>query len=1614
MAEDPSPDLMRIDLAQMAIDASDADVKMIALTRLVSLLEREKAPQRHLLRNYLTLLNMFLQSLLEISKLTSEPPDTRVTVLMAFNLILEGLLFLRAMYEDTSELGPGVCLTIAQKSQTFLLLPYLSDPDLQFEIEMAIAASDSLVGDTRTGRTHYLKLAQLAAQLKDSGSVRGLFERIDEIKVHAVESMDSCGAHLLVLLMKRIARLAVKDAPALIELQDILAYKHIFSYDWKVLFAGVDLLTEVSFLSHDAHLQQAAFLGETLPDGYHRPGVVDFEVCTGFSHRPEDNIKIEAKVIECFMKLWDHTIEDLVHRSQNADTAPAGALREASRRLYGYLHQAQLIRWDWRVNPRPALFDAVRRLVAIRQDLIVVEQEEAQLEADRAQQGVEFSDAALASLEKRLQHLAEEKSTLRHEEGAAGLTVNEEYEVLIHEFQNYKHLWRATHADVRDFALSLPQNSADLFIWRVYVAFLADSTRHIPSARVQAAQQMAQVEQVPHHRIEQDRPAASPPAAAALEPVAGAAPPRAEPEVLPQRTFPHPARNSGPSATAPARIIPAPARASAASDVEPDFAARLRAQPQSFAQTQPHEAFDGDDDGTASTSSQLSFRSEVEQVLRRHGGSITRTQPQYSSYAKSHTSPRESLTTILDPITQRLPPHAPAKTSTYRTPSYIIPAVTLPAHVKSQFHRAALRRDDSEIPQPQQTRSYALSDSNDSLYLQHLSDDFAELRPSKAISPPRSVLFQLLDEAARESPQAQATLHEAILNSDPIDLRAVVLELQRLSKSEDPAAASKANLSLGYMHEMAYGVPESYEKAAEHYQHAGAQNAAALSHLGWLHLNGFGVEKSEALALEKFYQSGEGGHARGWTNVGYCHQAGCGVPVDLPAAMSFYKRAADMGDPRGQTNLGWCYGSQSNDVAAVRYYTLAARQGDARGQTNLGWCYESGFGVAVNETEAARLYKLAADQGDAVGQNNIGWCYASGLGVPQDWRRAAFYYTLAANQGQETAMYNLALCYARGNGVSQDLEAAARCFALVGCDSDGNPLEEEAMQTPLATIAPQAPQPGNLHAVQSKQTLKQESQAEPAEAVATSAPPPAARAPGDFSFLTQKAAISPYWQAGADLAQNPIAVVELYRQGAAQGDPEAVVCLGWCYENGYGVERNVDLAAELYKTASDQGYARGEVSLGWCYENGVGVIQDWGQAVKYYRRASDKGDARGMACLGYCLEGGKGVEKDISAAVELYKSAAAKHDGRGLTLLGQAHEQGLFGEKQEDLAFQLYKQAAEVNYAQGLTCLGFCFENGVGTAPSTSMAVQCYRAAAEQNDALGLSHLASCYARGLGVAKDYRQAAFYFQRAAELNLPIAQVNLGVLYKHGLGVEKDIDKALYFFKLASDSGDALAKTQLGKCYLFGEGVKKSNKRALEMFRTASEQNEPLALHFLGIMHKNGDGVPIDHTAAFHFFRRAVDGGCALARPYLGWCYEKGEGTAPDTREAVRQYQLAADAGDRLGQALLGCCYDLGVGVGVDHTRAAEWYTKAADQGDPTAQNNLAYAYTHGRGVETNLVLAAQLYQGAADQGDAKAQWTISQIFKDGKGVPVDIDKYFRYLQLAARNGHARAQVSELLP
>ena len=85
--------------------------------------------------------------------------------------------------------------------------------------------------------------------------------------------------------------------------------------------------------------------------------------------------------------------------------------------------------------------------------------------------------------------------------------------------------------------------------------------------------------------------------------------------------------------------------------------------------------------------------------------------------------------------------------------------------------------------------------------------------------------------------------------------------------------------------------------------------------------------------------------------------------------------------------------------------------------------------------------------------------------------------------------------------------------------------------------------------------------------------------------------------------------------------------------------RDYKKAFKWYKRAALLGHMDSMFQVGYMYENGRGVDKNIFEALKWYMRAAQLNHKGAMNNIGYLYENGEGVEKDIEQAISWYQKA---------------------------------------------------------------------------------------------------------------------------------------------------------------------------------------------------------------------------------------------------------------------------------------------------------------------------------------------------------------------------------------
>lgn len=195
---------------------------------------------------------------------------------------------------------------------------------------------------------------------------------------------------------------------------------------------------------------------------------------------------------------------------------------------------------------------------------------------------------------------------------------------------------------------------------------------------------------------------------------------------------------------------------------------------------------------------------------------------------------------------------------------------------------------------------------------------------------------------------------------------------------------------------------------------------------------------------------------------------------------------------------------------------------------------------------------------------------------------------------------------------------------------------------------------------------------------------------------------------GRDVTVDMQKAITFYEKADAGGDVVATFSLGYCYESGKGVARNIAKAKELYNSAQCRGYEgwsgyhkefmnrnfsqnpesrrphqlspEEQYKKGLLYYHGDVVEKDMVQAEFFFRLAADGGHANANEKLGDIYENGRGVPTNVKMAIERYKFAENLGDVQAMFALGQCYEKGKGLTQDFEQALEYYTKAYNKGY----------------------------------------------------------------------------------------------------------------------------------------------------------------------------------------------------------------------------------------------------------------------------------------------------------------------------------------------
>lgn len=390
---------------------------------------------------------------------------------------------------------------------------------------------------------------------------------------------------------------------------------------------------------------------------------------------------------------------------------------------------------------------------------------------------------------------------------------------------------------------------------------------------------------------------------------------------------------------------------------------------------------------------------------------------------------------------------------------------------------------------------------------------------------------------------------------------------------------------------------------------------------------GLGCEADPASAFRWYSAAAESGNPHAMNTLGVCYAEGIGVEKDLNKAIACYLKAEkDLSNDIIATNLAGCYEDIKDYDNALHWFDVAVERGHPEAASAKKTLLKeikkeaSRLRKGKHAEESIKLFTIAATHGDSRSMYWLGTANQLGIGMPKNEAAALKWYTLAAESGHVAAMERLFDSYRRGIGTDKNPDVALKWCRkylesggeLIDPVYDLHRLEDDLLDSLMTKKSTEKPQCDLSNALKRYMNGGKE----------------------------KLVSLLAYHRVGLGNEESLAKAVEIFKEGARKGIPDAELALGCLLYEGLGMPKNIqeayglfdrilarsdeeqsaayfyqkigktEEAFDIFKHHAEAGYPGAMYNLGKCYETGSGIKEDQQQARMWFKKAIEAGYTR--------------------------------------------------------------------------------------------------------------------------------------------------------------------------------------------------------------------------------------------------------------------------------------------------------------------------------------------------------------------------------------------------------------------
>lgn len=442
------------------------------------------------------------------------------------------------------------------------------------------------------------------------------------------------------------------------------------------------------------------------------------------------------------------------------------------------------------------------------------------------------------------------------------------------------------------------------------------------------------------------------------------------------------------------------------------------------------------------------------------------------------------------------------------------------------------------------------------------------------------------------------------------------------------------------------------------------------------------------------------------------------------------------------------------------------------------------------------------------------------------------------------------------------------------------------------------------------------------------------------------------------------------------------------YMNGWGVEKNYDLAKYHYEQATSK-----DKNAYYSFAYGCKKMKDYQGYYDHLLEAKRYGDKRAINSLGVAYEYGLGVKKDYAKALEYYHEAINVNPSNGVayTNLANMYKEGKGIEKDYHKALEYYQKANDLNIANALANLGILYLEGKGTNQNIELGLQFLKDAVDKDSSDGKLYMAELCLKGELVGEDKDLAYEYIKEVvhreeADTKAKKAFIKyiMNKVFNHGFeDVSDAFHYALEINELEDDYQEEFIKVRdwYKKYFILEYDIEDGydcsiDKEALLFYRDKTSayfigkydgKDMTLSNEFVsdGILEADEVTVYVDNGIPYYAKRECPSSQERQELISLFLAHAKKYKNLCDYPRVVEYYEKAIELGDIKTKALLGIMYIEGIYFDQDTNQGIELLGEGADAGSIEGILYAAKLFVEDKHVDPNIELAKEYVEYAIE-------------------------------------------------